>query len=75
MKATSIRFEDEVYEELVYLADLLNISRNTLVNNLVRTEYNKFKSDPVLLKKTERLMELKSMLEDFQKKVESDGIA
>lgn len=70
MKATTIRFEDDVFKELEFLSDLCNISRNALVNQLVRAEFNKYQEDPKIKKMLDNVAEFKGMLEEFQKKLE-----
>lgn len=70
MKATTIRFEDDVFKELEFLSNLCNISRNALVNQLVRAEFNKYQEDPKIKKMLDNVAEFKGMLEEFQKKLE-----
>lgn len=70
MKAITIRFEDDVYNELAFLSDLSKVSRNALVNQLVRAEFNKYQDDPKIKKMLDNVAEFKGMLEEFQKKLE-----
>lgn len=70
MKQTTIRLDDEVYNELVFLSDLCQLSRNVLVNNLIRAEFNKYQEDPKIKKMLDNVVEFKGMLEEFQKKLE-----
>lgn len=70
MKAITIRFEDDVYNELAFLSDLASVSRNALVNQLVRAEFHKYQDDPKIKKMLDNMVEFKGMLEEFQKKLE-----
>lgn len=69
MQAFTVRFEDDVYKELSFLADLYGVSRNALVNQLVRTEFSKYQEDPKIKKMLDNVAEFKGMLEQFQKKL------
>lgn len=70
MKAITIRFDDDVFEELSFLSDLSKVSKNTLVNQLIRAEFNKYQDDPKIKKMLDNVVEFKGMLEEFQKKIE-----
>lgn len=65
MVAKTIRFDDDVSEELENLAKLLNMSQNTVVNMLVRQEYNKYYEDPVVKRAISQMNELREVLERF----------
>lgn len=71
MQAFTVRFEEDVYNELSFLADLSGVSKNALVNQLIRAEFNKYQEDPKIKKMLDNVAEFKGMLEEFQKKLES----
>lgn len=65
MKSISIRFEDDVYEELQALKQMTGVSVNQLVNISIRDEYQKVGEDPKIKLALEKLNELKNTLEKF----------
>lgn len=69
MQAFTVRFDEDVYRELSFLADLSGVSKNALVNQLVRAEFNKYQEDPKIKKMLDNVAEFKGMLEEFQKKL------
>lgn len=58
-KMTGVRFADDVREELEKLCDLTGLSKTAMLTYLVRQEYNRLYSDPVM-------SDLQSQLEKFQ---------
>lgn len=74
MRSITFRLDDDVYSELGYLAKVTHSSRNRLVNMLIRQEFDKYDNDPVLKKKLEQVEQLRSMLEDFSKGLDNDGV-
>lgn len=70
MQAFTVRFDEDVYNELSFLADLCGVSKNAVVNQLIRAEFNKYQEDPKIKKMLDNVAEFKGMLEEFQKKLE-----
>lgn len=69
MRPITVRLDDDVEKELDYLAEIMHASKNKVINGLIRQEFDKYESDPVLKEKVNQLNELKSILEDFGKKL------
>lgn len=65
MKALSVRLEDDVYSELDSLSHILGTSKNSIINMLIRSEYNKYYEDPKIKKFLEQANELKALLAKF----------
>lgn len=65
MKAFTVRFDDDVDNELETLANLLGMSKNQVLTLMIRTEYNKYAEDPKVKKAFEQFNEMKSMFERF----------
>ena len=63
--ALNIRFDDGVEQELSELSDVYSMSKNALVNSLIRQEYNKIKSDPEITRMLNQLKELQAVLNKF----------
>lgn len=67
MKSITIRFEDDVYAELLELRKIMpEMSLNLLVNNCVRDEYSKFGEDPKIKQALSVLDTFKKSLEEMQ---------
>lgn len=71
MRRFSVRFEDDVANELDYLATLMNKSKNDILNALVRAEYNKYESDPKIALAIEQMNILKETLSEMDEKWKS----
>lgn len=71
MRRFSVRFEDDVANELDYLATLMNKSKNDILNALVRAEYNKYESDPKIALAIEQMNTLKETLSEMDQKWKS----
>ncbi len=65
MKPLTIRMEDDVAQELNSLSEILGISKNGIVNLLIRQEYSKYHEDPKIKKTLDQMAELRAMLEKF----------
>lgn len=65
MKPITIRLEDDVADELEGLSKVLGASKNSVVNLLIRQEYNKYNEDPKIKKILEQMAELKAVFERF----------
>lgn len=70
MKALSVRFEDDVFEELNQLSGILGTSKNQIVNMLVRQEYSKYGEDPKMKVVLEQMKEMREMLTKFQNQLQ-----
>lgn len=68
MRRFSVRFEDDVANELDYLATLMNKSKNDILNALVRAEYDKYESDPKIALAIEQMNILKETLSEMDQK-------
>lgn len=62
----SLRMDEEVATELMKLSELLDVSRNALLNMLIRQEYNKYDSDPKIKLALNQIGEFRRILEKFQ---------
>ena len=71
MKRFSVRFEDDVANELDYLATLMNKSKNDILNLLVRAEYNKFERDPKMALAIEQMQTLKETLSQMENQLKA----
>lgn len=71
MRRFSVRFEDDVANELDYLATLMNKSKNDILNALVRAEYDKYESDPKIALAIEQMNILKETLSEMDQKWKS----
>ena len=74
MKKLTIRLEDEVYEELDTLSNLSDLSKNEIVNNLIRVEAHKVKEDPKVKLLIEQAKELKETFKRMNDELEAAGI-
>ena len=61
----SLRMEDDVANELTTLSNILGVSKNALLNMLIRQEFNKYESDPKIKKALEQLGEFRKLIERF----------
>lgn len=66
MKQLSIRLSEDVYQELDYLSTLLKSSKNTVVSNLIRCEYNNFQKDPKISRYLKQAEQVRELLDSFQ---------
>lgn len=66
MKSMTVRLDDDVALELDSLSQVLGASKNSIVNLLIRQEYNKYHEDPKIMKALEQMAELRAVLERFQ---------
>lgn len=64
--AFTLRLEPDVEKELDELASMYGVSKNTVVNSLIRAEYDKVSSDPKIKLALDKINELKSWLEQAQ---------
>ena len=71
MRRFSVRFEDDVANELDYLATLMNKSKNDILNLLVRAEYNKFERDPKMALAIEQMQTLKETLSHMENQLKA----
>lgn len=71
MRRFSVRFEDDVANELDYLATLMNKSKNDILNLLVRAEYNKFERDPKMALAIEQMQTLKETLSQMENQLKA----
>ena len=71
MRRFSVRFEDDVANELDYLATLMNKSKNDILNLLVRAEYNKFERDPKMALAIEQMQTLKETLSNMENQLKA----
>lgn len=62
-KPVSYRLTLEVIEELEYLSEYYDMSQTAVVENLIRSDYNKLKGDPELQKAFEQLKKLREAFE------------
>jgi len=65
MRPLTIRFEDDVFDELDILAQVYGMPKNTLVNLVVRAEFDRYASDPKVKKTLEQMKELQNLLLKF----------
>lgn len=65
MKPITIRLEDDVAVELEGLSKVLGTSKNSIVNLLIRQEYNKYNEDPKIKRALEQMAELRAVFERF----------
>ena len=65
MKPFTVRMEEDVAQELSSLSEILGISKNAIVNLLIRQEYSKYHEDPQIKKTLDQMAELRAMLEKF----------
>ena len=65
MKSLTIRLDDDVAQELQSLSEVLGASKNSIVNLLIRQEYNKYHEDPKIMKALEQMAELRAVFERF----------
>lgn len=63
----SLRLDDDVSAELDSLSNLLQVSKNQLLNMLIRQEYQKYNDDPKIKLMLTRFNELRSSIEQMQK--------
>lgn len=73
MKRHSLRLDDEVSNELKYLTSIYGISQNSVVSNLIRQEYNKFKEDPKLRVALEQAQQLQEAFNRMTSELEKAG--
>lgn len=66
MKAFTLRLEDDVADELDKLTTMLNVSKNSFINLLIRQEYSKYGEDPKIKKIFEQMQEMKALLEKYK---------
>lgn len=67
MKTFSIRLEDDVYEELEFLRNVIfSRSKSSVIEGLIRQEYHKHKSDPRMKKAIESIEQIKSIVEGMK---------
>lgn len=71
MRKFSVRFDDDVANELDYLATLMNKSRNEILNLLVRAEYHKYESDPKMALALEQMQTLKETLSQMENQLKA----
>ena len=71
MRRFSVRFDDDVANELDYLATLMNKSKNDILNLLVRAEYNKFERDPKMALAIEQMQTLKETLSQMENQLKA----
>lgn len=64
MHPYSIRFDDQVKQELEYLANLYGMSKSQVIQLLIRQEYSKTKNDPVVTAAAETLAKLREIVSD-----------
>ena len=65
MQAFTVRFDEDVYNELSFLSDLYGVSKNAVVNQLIRAEFNQYQEDPKIKKMLDNVAEFKGLLEEF----------
>lgn len=64
-KGYQIRFDDEkVEEELQYLSSVLAMSKNKVLNLLIRQEYSKYNEDPVIQEYLRKMKAVREILSD-----------
>lgn len=64
-KGYQIRFDDDkVIEELEYLSTVLGMSRNKVLNLLIRQEYSKYQEDPIIKQYIEKMKAVREILSD-----------
>lgn len=71
MQKLTVRFEDDVYEELKKIGSLTGQSLNSVCNALVREKYNTIEGDPKVKLAFEKLNELKATLEKMNEEFKS----
>jgi len=67
----SVRVDDDVFNELEVLARATGQSKNAVVNNLIRAEYDKYDSDPKVKLAIKQLKELQETFERFEAEAKS----
>ena len=73
MRKITIRFEDDVANELDYLSAAYKVSKNEVINALVRAEYNKFESDPKFKVAIEQFHKIKETFEQVNSELNAAG--
>lgn len=71
MRGLTIRFEDDVFEELSQLAYITKQSKNSIVNACIRSEYNKYHDDPKIQLALKQLSELAGVVERMNEEMNS----
>lgn len=66
MKVFSVRLPEDVYEELEFLTTLLKVSKNDLIINLIRVQYDTYSDDPKIKKFMRAFDELQEVLKKFE---------
>lgn len=64
----SLRLPDEVEKEVIYLADMMNTSRNEAIINCIRCQYHSVAEDPKIAQMSNQLKEMQKVLEDWDNK-------
>lgn len=67
MKTLTVRLTEDVHAELEHLSNILDCSKNSLVEMLIRQEYSKYESDPKLREALDQMQQLKDLLSSFKK--------
>lgn len=61
----NVRFDDDkVIEELEYLSSVLGMSKNKVINLLIRQEYSKYQDDPVIAQYISKMKAVREILSD-----------
>lgn len=69
MKTLTVRFDDDVYNEICELAKITGNSKNSIINLCVRDEYQKVGQDPKIKLAFEKLNEIKKTFESLNEQL------
>lgn len=64
MPSICIKFNDDVYKELDYLSKVLGLSKNNVIRMLIRQEYDRYESDPVIKEAISKMFAIRDILSD-----------
>lgn len=67
MKTITIRLADDVHAELEHLSTILDCSKNSLVEMLIRQEYSKYETDPKLKEALDQIQQIRELISSFKK--------
>lgn len=64
MPSICIKFDDDLYKELDHLSKVLGMSKNNVIRMLIRQEYNRYESDPVIQEALSKMFAIREILKD-----------
>ena len=68
-KPVSVRLDETAFDELEYLCNVYGMSKNKVIDLLIRQEYSRYESDPVVKQYLQKMSAIKAILEADESQV------